>query len=144
MNAGRWIVLGILLGVSYVDIRARRVPVYVFWAGIVMVLLYRVFCQNISLWELLMGLGPGILFLFVSRVTREGIGYGDSWGILILGGYLSFGELLEVLMTAFILMAVYAVILLSLKKMSRKCKMPFFPFLTCGYTVLLLTEGGIL
>ena len=41
------------------------------------------------------GIGVGVLFLLVSKVTEEAIGYGDSVAIMILGGYLGFWKLWE-------------------------------------------------
>lgn len=144
MKVAKGILLGVLLGLSYIDIRMHQVPVNVLRAGGAAVLLYQIFFSEVFLWEFLSGVGAGILFLLLSRVTKEGMGYGDSWGILILGGFLGFKRLLTVLVTAFFLLAIAAVILLSRKKMTRKCSIAFFPFLTSGYIVLLFTEGGIL
>ena len=43
----------------------------------------------------------GVLFLGFSWATRERMGYGDSWAILILGIFLGLWGLLEVLAAAF-------------------------------------------
>mgnify|MGYP000600478300 CR=1 FL=1 len=47
------------------------------------------------------GIGVGVLFLLVSKVTEEAIGYGDSVAIMILGGYLGFWKVVGVLAAAF-------------------------------------------
>ena len=74
-------------------------------------------------------------------ITREGMGYGDSWSILILGIYLGVWKLLEVLSTAFMLLGAAAVICLVGKKMSRKYRLPFLPFLAAGYLCSILAGG---
>lgn len=48
------------------------------------------------------GIGVGVLFLLVSKVTEEAIGYGDSVAIMILGGYLGFWKVVGVLAAAFL------------------------------------------
>ena len=74
------------------------------------------------------GAGVGILFLLVSKVTREGFGYGDSWAILALGIYLGLWGVLDVLVGTFCFLAVAALVCLTAKKMSRKHTIPFIPF----------------
>ena len=87
------------------------------------------------------GIAVGALFLLVSRITREGMGYGDSWAIFILGIYLGIWKLLEALSAAFLFLGAAAVICLLIKKMSRKYKLPFVPFLAIGYLCSILTGG---
>ena len=85
------------------------------------------------------GIGVGVLFLFVSKVTEEAIGYGDSVAIMILGGYLGFWKVVGVLAAAFFTSGVCSVILAF---RGRVKAMPFFPFLTLGYILMLAEQGG--
>ena len=87
------------------------------------------------------GAGVGILFLLVSKVTREGFGYGDSWAILALGIYLGLWGVLDVLVGTFCFLAVAALVCLTAKKMSRKHTIPFIPFLAAGYLLSVLARG---
>lgn len=132
---------GILLLFSYIDICTRKVPVKLLIASNVAAFAYHLIIREIDVFVLLGGIGIGIIFLFISRVTGENLGYGDSWGILILGIYLGAWELLEVLFIAFFLLAVFAIILLTVSRMSRRAALPFFPFLTGGYFLVLLESG---
>ena len=74
--------------------------------------------------------------------------------ILLLGIYLGIWKLLIVLSGAFFLLTLAAVVLLSyysirgkgmaqgtvgMKKISRKYALPFYPFLTCGYILYLVS-----
>ena len=61
------------------------------------VLLYQAVCRETDPALLAGGAAVGAGFLLLSKVTGEGIGYGDSWGILVLGLYLGLWKLLEVL-----------------------------------------------
>ena len=121
MEISRMICFGILAGMSVLDIASRKVPVK-------------------ALLILAAGAAVGVLFIFMSKVTKEGIGYGDSLGIFVLGMYLGVWSLLEVLSGAFFLLAISAAVLLAGKRMSRKCALPFYPFLTIGYALWMI--GG--
>lgn len=117
-------------------------PVWLLYVTGVSALIYQVVFSETDIWQPLGGAVIGILFLFVSRITREGIGYGDSWGILILGVYLGIWELVEVLLTAFFILAVFSAVVLTGRKMTAKCRLPFYPFLAGGYLTVLFIEGG--
>ena len=136
--------LGILLALSFMDIQRHQVPVKVLLISKIISIMYYIIFKEIIIYLFVGGIGVGIAFLFISKVTREGIGFGDSWAILILGSYLGIWETLEVLAAAFSILSIYAVIVLYIRKMSRTYTIPFFPFLTGGYLALLLTKGGIL
>lgn len=127
-----------LIGMSVVDIRCHKVPVNVLIAGMACAVLYQVFLMCSAGTEVLQiagGVGIGALFLIVSKVTREGIGYGDSLGILSLGIYLGFMKLIEVLAGALFLLVIVSIVMLTVKKMSRKFTLAFYPFLTAGYVM---------
>ena len=98
--------------------------------------------RDIDLWVLLGGILAGAVFLLISKVTDEEVGYGDSWGILVLGTYMGIWRLLEVLSIAFLLLGAAAGAVLCTKRMSRKCALPFFPFLAGGYIMSFMVRGG--
>lgn len=135
------ICLGSLAGLSVTDVYYRKVPVEILVMGAAGTFIYQLCCRSISLWVLAGGIGVGVLFLLVSKVTREGIGYGDSLAILILGAYMGLWELLKVLSGTFVLLFAVSAAGLSMKKMSRRYTLPLFPFLTVGYLLGLLTQA---
>ena len=105
------VVLLILTGLSVSDIRNKKVSrrVLTLW-GILTVIWkivdfyrIRVFLEKMeqtnveNLVGICAGIGVGVLFLLVSKVTEEAIGYGDSVAIMILGGYLGFWKVVGVL-----------------------------------------------
>ena len=109
------VVLLILTGLSVSDIRNKKVSrkvltlwglLTVFWK-IVDFYQIRVFLEKMEqtnvgdLAGICAGIGVGVLFLLVSKVTEEAIGYGDSVAIMILGGYLGFWKVVGVLAVAF-------------------------------------------
>ena len=149
-------VLVILTWLSVSDIRNKKISrkVLTLW-GILTVIWkivdfyqIRVFLEKMeqtnveNLVGICAGIGVGVLFLLVSKVTEEAIGYGDSVAIMILGGYLGFWKVVEVLAAAIFTSGVCSVIL-ALR--GRVKTMPFFPFLTLGYILMLAEQrGGVL
>lgn len=146
------VVLLILTGLSVSDIRNKKVSrkVLTLW-GILTVIWkivdfyqIRVFLEKMEQTNVddLAGIGVGVLSLLVSKVTEEAIGYGDSVAIMILGGYLGFWKVVEVLAAAIFTSGVCSVILAF---RGRVKTMPFFPFLTLGYILMLAEQrGGVL
>ena len=109
------VVLLILTGLSVSDIRNKKISrkvltlwgiLTVFWK-IVDFYQIRVFLEKMEqtnvddLAGICAGIGVGVLFLLVSKVTEEAIGYGDSVAIMILGEYLGFWKVVVVLAAAF-------------------------------------------
>lgn len=125
--------LGYLGVMALADVRYRAVPGKWLVLGTVAASVYRVtHLEGIpGVWA--GGIAIGVFFLLVSRLTGEGIGYGDSWLILILGIFLGVWRLLALLGIAFLLAAVASMWLLVRKKWSRKEAIPLVPFLLVGY-----------
>ena len=124
---------------SMLDIRFRKMPVWLLSADGVLAIAYQIWKTlggtAIPLPLILTGAVVGILFLGIGKVTREAFGYGDGLVILILGIYLGFWNLTIVLMITFFAASVMALLLLVSKRNRRKMAMPFVPFLCIGYVV---------
>lgn len=75
----------------------------------------------------------GVLFLIISKCTKEAIGYGDSWMILLLGVYLGLWNILWLLSIAFVLSGVMSAFVLRKNKYFSKVSFPFIPFLAVSY-----------
>lgn len=143
VEASQIVCMGILIVISVIDLRNRRIPAGILAAAGTGAFLCQCLCRREDVMLVIGGMGVGALFLFISRVTREGIGYGDSLGILGLGIYLGLWKLLEVLAGAFVLLALCGIVVLIRKKMSRKSVLPFYPFLALSYVICLIVERGI-
>lgn len=75
----------------------------------------------------------GVFCLIVSKLTRQGFGYGDSLLILILGVFIGIWHIISVLLIAFLSSSVYSIFLLIIGKKGPKYSYPFIPFLVLGY-----------
>lgn len=140
-----------MLILSVIDMRIRKVPAVPIVAAGIVGMGCQLMEKNLDWQQAAGGIVIGILFLSFSKVTEEGIGYGDSLGILSLGMYLGLWNLLMVLSITFFL--VFIMFLLIFVRTffrkyfwgkplaHRKLKMAFYPFLTGGYICFLLAGG---
>lgn len=130
--------LGLLAGV---DIRERKIPIWMLAAGGAAAAVYQLAMQKVPIVLVLSGAAVGMVFLAVSRGTKEAFGYGDSLLILVLGIYLGFWSLLYLLAGAFFLSALFAAAVLAYRKFKRKTSYPFIPFLAIAYFTGILLGG---
>lgn len=131
--------LGVL---SYLDIRTRRIPLNLLLAGGAAGVVYHM-CAGWQDWvSFASAAAAGAGFLLVSKITREGIGYGDSGVILVLGIWTGIRELTGALTAGFFLLLIFSVTALCTKKLSGKYEVPFVPFLAAGYLLVLIAGGG--
>lgn len=133
--------MGFLASGAVMDIQYRSVPGWMLLIQGILVLVYRIFFAEGSVFLWAAGGVVGIVFLLVSRWTREGLGYADSITILLLGVFLGVWELLAVLGTAFLLSGLAAMVCLVVSHWSKKKTMPFLPFLAAAYLIAWITAG---
>ena len=131
----RMVGMAFLTGLSVEDMRFRKVSGELLVMMAVLGISYRIYEKNNSWISMLCGIGIGVIFLIISYITREALGYGDSILIIVLGLFVGAVELIEILTMTWIVLALSAMILLTFKRFSRKTALPFVPFLTLGYGV---------
>lgn len=79
---------------------------------------------------------PGAGFLLLSFFTREKVGYGDGWVLLMIGLFLGAYRCFLVLLAGLLAESVAAIVLLALRKIQRDREIPFSPFLLLGMGVV--------
>lgn len=138
----QWVSMIYMAALSVVDIHDRKIPFWGLMSGAAAAVIYRMLQGREGAVLALAGAAVGLIFLGISKMTGEALGYADSVIVLILGIYLGFWELCRLLAVSFFISAVFSVIMLSVKKMNRKTSFPFIPFLAVGY-LLTLFPGGM-
>lgn len=140
-----WIlcILGLVMGIGSVyDIKYQRIPTWLLGGGgLLLSVLVLIDGEAFSLVRLL-GLVPGLVIGMVGYLCKA-VGLGDSMLILLSGYVLGIWNLCMLLCTGFAILMVVAGGLVLVKKIGRKSKLPFFPFATAGYILLLCSMGGI-
>ena len=90
-----------LVILAVLDIRTRKLPVWLLAAGGICVILSQLIRRETP-WELcLFGAAAGCIFLMISKMTQESFGYGDSLLILLLGVAVGYWNLISLLAIAF-------------------------------------------
>lgn len=136
--ANRWFLCRIVFALYLViltvmDLKRRKLKLSVLLAGGIFIPA-GVFCSSgVSPVYLAAGGAVGAVFLGISKITEESLGYGDSILILIMGCFIGFWDILTLLMAAFMMAAVFSLVLLIRGRFRRKDSFPFVPFLTAAY-----------
>lgn len=133
------VIMGIYLFIGMVwDLLKRKIPVLYLMLGTVAALFKAAACQGIIPNTVVWGAMIGGIFLVISKCTKEQIGYGDSWMILILGIWLGIWDVIRLLAIVFMLCFAFSCVGLACKKIKRYTRIPFYPFLMLGYTGVML------
>ena len=132
-QVANWFVLILLAVASVIDWRKREIPITLLFIMSAGITIFAIYCKDITIWYRLAGGALGIMLFVVSTVTKEAIGYGDSWLILLLGVQLGILRVLQLLFAASLLAVIFAVFYLWVRKWNRNATLPFVPFLTIAY-----------
>ena len=128
--------LSIWLGIlAAVDLRWKKIPIWLLAAGGVIVTIMSVFAcsQNIkSATELLWGSAPGILLLLMAATTKKA-GIADGIVVLLLSLPLDYRECILSFVLSLLSMSIVSLLLLTLNKVKGSSKLPYLPFLWMGY-----------
>jgi prepilin signal peptidase PulO-like enzyme (type II secretory pathway) len=137
---GRWIdlvlLIGILVPISIVDIRERKIPDIFVFLGLVLFLISKIFINNdISFWVILDTAVAFSSIVALRFITKDGIGMGDAKLSGLLGFLLGIYFWVVALLVASLAGLVAGGMLLLMKKIQRKEGIPFAPFLAIGAIV---------
>ena len=91
------VMLGFLTYCGILDWKTREIPMWLLtlYSGVSVGLTFLL--REERLGSIIVGFGIGVIFLLVSKMTKEAVGYGDSWIITILGVYLGGQRLIWIL-----------------------------------------------
>ncbi len=132
------IVLFLFLAVCAVfDGFSRKVPLAVVWLGMFLAVCLRIggAMGESGLMEVALSLLPGAGFFLLGFLTREKVGYGDGWTLLMIGLFSGLYRCFLILLFGLIAESAVAVVLLALQKINRNHEIPFLPFLLLGMGV---------
>lgn len=124
---------------SLFDGLRKQIPLAVVWLGMLTAVCLRMngIMGEEGVTAAALSLIPGAGFFLLSFLTREKVGYGDGWVLLMIGLFSGFSRCFLILLIGLLLESTVAVILLMLKKIQRDNEIPFSPFLLLGMGVML-------
>lgn len=136
MKEMNWFISMVFMTICTItDIKNRTVSGAALIVFGILSLIYMLVCRDIDRYGILYSLLPGAFLLAVSLCSKESIGYGDGFLLLILGAFMGFEICFMTAVSGFLLSALTAVVLLMAKRVNGKSRMPFAPFLTLGLGV---------
>lgn len=141
LGAGLMLVFGYIAAIH--DLKTKQIPnrflvvMLIAWAAIAVP---RMFLDTEAAVEMLKEAASGAaigggLFLFVYIISRRGLGGGDVKYMACSGLYLGFTGVITVMLIGTATAALTGLLLIILKKIGRKDKIPLAPFLYIGVLV---------
>lgn len=125
--------------VSILDIRSRRVPVWMLAAGgsaAVLSLVLQCGMDGRECIDVIKALLPGFLLLTVAFLTKKA-GYGDGIAMLCVGAVLESGRSLLLFGVSLFLISIWSIGLIILRKAGRDEGIPYLPFLTGAWFLVM-------
>ncbi len=132
-----------LVAVFFVDLDHQIVPNAITYPGLVIGLLFAILQGRVVL-SVLSALGASAFFLLIAIISRGGMGGGDIKLAAMMGAFLSWPGVAVALLLAFTLGASGGLVLMGLRKRTRKDPVPFGPSLALGGVIALFAADRIL
>ena len=136
--------MGILGYFSWEDVRKRSIHLVPLLVSAIMGVIGHIWFGRITIWNLLGGLGIGVVMYGVSLASGEKIGKGDALLLSVTGIFLGFWGNLMLLWIAACLSAVGGAFAMLMFHKGKDYELPFVPFLLAGFVIYLsLQKGGM-
>lgn len=135
-----------LIVIGYIDLKEKIIPNAMILVGIIYWLfdmLIKIFILDANWTEMLKfsGLGAGIcggVLLVVALIVKTALGMGDVKMFFVTGLLFGFADTYSIMLLSMLIMAVLSIILLLMKKVTRKTAVPMAPFVAVGYLLHIL------
>lgn len=128
------IIIGLLLFISTIkDIKSKSISLPLVIISCVCLILIMPFNNVITIKSAILGTLVGFFIILVSKLTKGQIGMGDGIILLATGLGLGVWDNIALLLFALFLSAICCFILLALRLVNLKMKIPFIPFLFISY-----------
>lgn len=118
---------------SLQDIKSKTIHMKSILVGCIIFIVSIIFISEINLISRLFASFVGGFFLALSWITRENIGMGDGIVITIIAISYGLHNTISILFLSFLLLFLLTIVLMSIKKVKGKDRIPFIPFLLLGF-----------
>lgn len=135
-----------LIGIFFHDLQYTRIPDIFIWPFIAISLASSLVMKNVDFPNLIIAVALALLFFGGQRFLSKGTWLGEGDVYVGVGMAFLFGWqlLIVAIVLTYLLGAVISILLLMLKKVDRKSKIPFAPFMVFGSFATLLYGQEIL
>ena len=117
------------------DFKTKKIDLRILIGFIVSGMVIFIIRGENSALEGLLAVSVGGAFLAASLISHGKIGIGDGLFLIGAGLYLGFDNLTLMLVFGSVLSAIFAVVMVLLKKKGKGEEIPFVPFLAGGYVI---------
>lgn len=116
----------------------KQIPLAVVWLGMLAAVCLQIYgaMGETGIIAAAVSLIPGAAFFLLSFFSREKVGYGDGWVLLMIGLFLGLYRCFLILLAGLVMESAVAIVLLAFRKMQRDKEIPFSPFLLLGMGVV--------
>lgn len=135
-----------LITIGYIDWKEGIIPNQMILTGIVfwgILSLLEIFIAH-TMWQKVLffslvggGICGGILFL-IAIITKGALGMGDVKMFFVMGLLYGFSNTYVILFFSILVMAIISIVLLAMKKVTRKTAVPMAPFVAIGFLISVL------
>jgi leader peptidase (prepilin peptidase)/N-methyltransferase len=132
-----------LIVVFFIDLDYQIVPNAITYSGLALGFLLAI-PQGRVVPSVLSALGASVFFLLIAILSRGGMGGGDIKLAAMMGAFLSWPAVAVALLLAFTGGAGAGLVLMGLRKRTRKDPIPFGPSLAVGGLIALFAADGLL
>lgn len=136
----------LLIGIFFHDLQYTKIPDIFIWPFIIVSLANNIFNKSSSFPELLIAFVIALVFFGGQRLVSKGNWLGEGDVYMGIGMALLFGWklLIVAIVLTYIVGGIIGLILLAMKKVDRKSKIPFAPFMVFGTLATILYGQEIL
>lgn len=130
-----------LLVCAIVDYKRKEIYVWFCLLNYFSAIVIKVGTNNFNLDNIIIGIIVCIGLYVIALVTKEAVGVGDVLIILTLTAMVELKVVLNVMIIAFVICAIFSIIGVSIGKMNLKTNIPFVPFIFCGNILFYLCKA---
>jgi prepilin signal peptidase PulO-like enzyme (type II secretory pathway) len=128
----------LLLTISIIDIRTKRIPDYLIYSGIVFFLSYNILIKKQSILILFTLIFTGFIpFFLIWYFTKGKLGLGDAKFSAFLALALGLRSWFVMVFASSFTALIFALYMLKVKKITGDTKIPYGPFLSLGALISL-------
>lgn len=123
----------IMLFCTFADIKKKEISIWLFLILGIATIFGCIVCAKQKGCLLAAGIIPGILLAILAKITEQSIGYGDGIILAEIGLLTGIGKCMLILAIALALAGIFSLGIVVIKKVDKRYKIPFVPFLTVAY-----------
>ena len=138
------VVAAVMVVCTIADIKKKEISLWLFGILGISVIVGCFVLGNQKWYMSAAGVIPGILLIILAKITGQSIGYGDGIILAEVGLITGVGRCMLILAVALALAGVFSLGILVIKKVDKRYRIPFVPFLTIGYVAVMYMQNNII